>query len=515
MKKFIGFLLIVLFFAVTVTLLAAVIRGQVGNPIYHQTQEERNKKVGSPFESSGSTSRYALIEAIVEDKTFFFNEERARFSAPDIVEYNDKFFSIFTPGVSFFSMPFYVLGKYIGFPQLVTYLSTVLLSLINVTLVVFLARKLGAGLYSALLAGFIFIFATDALSYALTLTQHHLSVTLILLALLNIFGERTFLKNVWLGAIYGMGLLVDLPNGLMMFPIVVYALLKHLNFDKRADKTTISIKLKMVTLLVGLIPFLALFGWYNYQLTGSYTKIGQTIGRSEYFQPPEVREKYRLERENSDPFRPKLPFNTRDQLHNFNILLISNERGWIFYSPVVFIGILGLFLNHKKSQKKEFVIVATAVVLADFVIYSMFGAEGGWAFGPRYLIPAAAILSAAFGVAVERFRRNVFFIVAFIILLAYSLGVNTIGAMTTTQVPPKVEAVNLPNPIPYTYEYNLQLIDKNFTSSLIYNLYLFKFMSVREFLYAYYAIAITVIVGVYLFVLLENEKTEKLTGEKL
>ena len=78
MKKLNGFLLIVLFFATTVILLAAVVRGEAGNPVYHQAQEERSKKVGSPFESSGTTSRYALIEAMVEDKTFFFNESRAK-----------------------------------------------------------------------------------------------------------------------------------------------------------------------------------------------------------------------------------------------------------------------------------------------------------------------------------------------------------------------------------------------------------------------------------------------------
>ena len=146
----------------------------------------------------------------------------------------------------------------------------------------------------------------------------------------------------------------------------------------------------------------------------------------------------------------------------------------------------------------------------------MFGDPwGGWAFGPRYLIPAAAILSAATGLTISRFRRNIPFIITFIVLLAYSLGVNTIGAMTTTQVPPKVEAVNLPDPIPHTYEYNLQLIDKNFSSSLVYNLYLFKIMSVKDFLYGYYAIALIVMVCMYLFVLFEKEKTENLAGGKL
>lgn len=487
MKKFNRWLFMFSYCLITVGLLIAVIKGQAGNP--------RDKKVGSSFESSGSTSRYALVEAIVEDKTFFFNEDLARFSAPDIVEYNDQFFSIFTPGVSFFSLPFYVLGKFIGQPQLATFLSTMLLAVVNLILIVILVRKLGAGLYSALLAGFIFLFGTNAFSYSLTLTQHHLSVALILLALLNIFGKRTWLKNIWFGAIYGAGILVDIPNAIMMAPIGIYLIFQHY------QKTT---KLNIVGLVIGMLPFLALFGWYNHELTGSYTKIGQTIGRSDYFEPTEIREKSRQERARQDLYKPKFPFKTRDQLYNLNLLFISNERSWAYYSPIVLVGFIGLVLIYRNRRKRYLATVAAAVVFTDVVIYSMFGAEGGWAFGPRYLIPAAAILSAAIGVSLGKYRRHLWFIFIFLVLTAYSLGVNIIGAMTTTQIPPKVEAVNLANPIPYTYEYNLQLIEKNFTSSLIYNLYLSKILSVKEFIYIYYTLALATIVSLYLLVFMEK-----------
>ena len=505
MKKLYGLLFIVLFFTTALVLLAAVIRGQAGNPIYHQTQEERNKKVGSPFESTGSTSRYAMIEAMVEDQTFFLNEERAKFAAPDVVQYKGKLFSIFTPGVAFLGIPFYIIGKTIGFPQFITFLSTAILALINLCLVAQIAKKFGAGRYSAILSGFIFLFATSAVSYALTLTQHHLSTAIILLALISSMGKTTFLKNAWFGILFSAGLLVDIPNGIMMTPIGIYMLIKHFKkLEPEVNQIKFRIKLSFVAILIGMIPLLAVFGWYNHETTGSYTTIAQTIGRSDYFEPPEIREQNRLEKESQDAFDEKLPFDTRNQISEFYILLVSNQRGWLIYSPIILIGALGLYYVYKKEKTLATVIIS--VILSNIIVYSLFGGLGGWAFGPRYLIPAAAILSAAIGITVERFRRNVFFIVAFIILLAYSLGVNTIGAMTTTQVPPKVEAVNLPNPIPYTYEYNLQLIDKNLTSSLVYNLYLFKFMSVREFLYAYYAVVLTAIVSAYLFVLFGKEK---------
>lgn len=511
--KILKYLFIFIFCTLTLILVAVAIKGQKGNPIYHQTQSERNSSVGSPFESSGTSSRYALIEAIVEDRTFFFSKERARFSAPDFVEYNGKFFSIFTPGVSFLGIPFYLLGKSIGLPQLVTFLSTVMLAILNVILIVRLALKLGVTLYTALLSGFIFLFATNSLSYAHTLTQHHASATLILLALLNVFGTRTFLKNVWLGFIIGAALLVDIPNILMIFPVIFYVILKHFRIDKINDQLKFSLKLKIIGLLIGLAPLIGLFGWYNHQLTGSYTKIGQAIGRSDYFEPSDVREQNRLEKEDQDEIHKKFPLDTRDQLSEFYILLVSNQRGWLIYSPVILIGALGIYYLYK--NEKTLAIVITSAILSNIIIYSLFGGLGGWAFGPRYLIPSAAILSSVLGIAVEKFKRNIVFILIFTVFTAYSLAVNIIGAITTTQVPPKVEAVNLVTPIPYTYEYNLSLIQKNFSSSLIYNLYLSDKLTVKTFLWGYYGIALAVIVSLYLLISLEKLQKKKLPKENL
>src|SRR5579883_1248423 len=104
LKPYIQKKLIYLILFLCLIALAFFIKGQVGNPIYYQN--ELNTQVGGPFEVSNSTSRYALTEAIVTKHTFFLTPELARFSAPDVSYYNGKFFSLFTPGVSFFSIPF-------------------------------------------------------------------------------------------------------------------------------------------------------------------------------------------------------------------------------------------------------------------------------------------------------------------------------------------------------------------------------------------------------------------------
>src|SRR3989304_7035015 len=118
MKKNIITLIIFIFI---VLLLGFAVKGDKGDPIYYQTEKKTN--VGSPFESTNTNSRYALVEAIADYGIFFFTDEQAKFSSPDLVLYNGKYFSIFTPGVSFVAVPFYIVGKLLAIPQLFTFFS--------------------------------------------------------------------------------------------------------------------------------------------------------------------------------------------------------------------------------------------------------------------------------------------------------------------------------------------------------------------------------------------------------
>lgn len=70
-----------------------------------------------------------------------------------------------------------------------------------------------------------------------------------------------------------------------------------------------------------------------------------------------------------------------------------------------------------------------------------------------------------------RFKKKHWFTITVVILIIYSLGVNITGALTTNSVPPKSESENLREPIPYTYEYNLELLNEGFSSSLAYSLF--------------------------------------------
>jgi len=461
--------------------LALGVKGEKGNPIKHQTEHDRTTNVGSPFESSNSNSRYVLTEAIVTHGKLYFTDAQAQFAAPDIVYYYGKYFSIFTPGISFIGVPFYWVGKQIGLPQVLTFLSTTVLAVINGLLIVYIVRRYGGTMYHGILCGVIFLFATNALSYAYTFTQHHATTLVLLLMFLNVLHSPTLKNNVIFGILAGTGILFDIPNIFLMAPFVIYKLYQHISLSEYKDKILISFKLLFICLAFGLIPILAVFGWYNYQLTGSYTKIGQTIGRAKYPVANDAISQAKKSIQTSEENAPdplSFTFNTRRQLANFYILLISNERGIFYYSPILLVGVIGAIVSYRKKETRHFVVLASSVVLVNLLLYAMFvDPWGGWAFGPRYLIPASAFLSLFVYFSLQRFQRYVLFICIFTVLCIYSVWVQTLGAMTSAAIPPKVEAVNLLNPIPYTYEYNLHLASQNRSSSLLYNLFFYKYLS--------------------------------------
>src|SRR5205085_877722 len=109
-----------------------------------------------------------------------------------------------------------------------------------------------------------------------------------------------------------------------------------------------------------------------------------------------------------------------------------------------------LGLRSPNKEKRNITILILGTILINIVLYGMFDDPwGGWSFGPRYLLPAEALLVTCIGPVIQKYKQNWFFICVFLFLASYSVWVASLGALTTNAIPPKQEAMALVSPIPY------------------------------------------------------------------
>ncbi len=457
--------------ALVITLLLAILLlffTVKGTKKTYYDQSLYDTSMGSPFESSNNSSRYALTEAITNRLSFILTPEEAKFSSPDVAKKNNRYFSLFMPGVSVLGAPLFYIGKYLGFPQLTTYLLNGIISLVCLLFIVKISRKIGANKNWSIISGFLFIFSSNVWAYSLGYTQHLLTTLLVLIGLKIIQNKINVLNNLFLGVVFGAGLMVDLPNAIILLPIVIYQILRHFEVTYK----TFKINWKLLLLAVGVVPFIASFIGYNILTTGSPLSPAQFLGRtSDFFVTQEEINIYEASRT-----EPKtgisLPFKSRKQLQGLYILIVSNERGILYYSPVLILGLFGFYISSKNRGSLSFNQVTLGIIGLNLFVYAMFGDPwGGWSFGPRYMIPATAVIMIYFPFFFESKKYRVLKSILMVILASYSIYLSSLGALTTSMVPPKQEAIYFTNPIPYTPQLNKEFIETK-TSSLFYNLVL-------------------------------------------
>lgn len=477
-------LLLISVLTISFIILLLSVKGQAGSTIYYQSVSSRDTFLGGPFENSGSTSRFALVEAIVENGSFSFTPQQAAFASPDISAFNGKAFSLFAPGVSFAGVPLYVIGNFFGIPQLSTFLLNIFFGVLNIYLVYYLARKFGAGLYASLTAGFLSMFATNAYTYSLSLTQHTMTSSALLLAVALSAGSLKWYKPILLGAVTGAAIMVDVINGLFLAPVLLYVFVKHLSVSTTANKIRVSFNPAIFTFIAGILPFLAVFGYYNYMLTGSPTRLAQFIGNAKIETSgnfPQIQQN-KFAEENVKKI--SLPFESRRILNGVQVLLTSEERSWLYYSPVLLFGLLGFVSVYKKSSKKDQIAIIAGTIGVSVLAYAMFiDPWGGWAFGARYLIPSAMLTAIGIGLFLEKFKGNKMLIPVFVVAAIYSIYISTIGAYTTSTVPPRIEAETMVVPTSWGINYNYDLISKGENSSLIYHLFVESFATSMQHIY--------------------------------
>ena len=213
-------------------------------------------------------------------------------------------------------------------------------------------------------------YASFLFAYAGTYTGHVLSGVFALTGYIFLKKKRYILS----GIMVGLAMAVEFPVGVL---VPVWALLIYLNEKKFS---------KPVLFGLGLIPGMIIVLYYNYHLTGSITKTP-----------------YNFEVHQQKTDSQELGFNF-PTFQAFWGLVFSTYRGVLFYTPVL---ILLLFYVFKNGYENTFKVAKDKMklaggwiknyllmtVIAYLILYSSYYQwPGGWALGPRYLIPMVMIV---------------------------------------------------------------------------------------------------------------------------
>ena len=466
------------------------LKGLPGTPSPAELNSSLWKENG-PFELSPERGRYALLYSLAEEKSVYFSQDIARFATPDLGFHGGKYVSLFAPGLSFVVLPGYIIGKFFGASQLGTFASISLFALANFLLIIYLAKKMGAGTSSALLGALAFLFATPAFAYSVSLYQHHVSTLCILASLALIISGLNPVKSALIFLLCGASVVIDNPNFFMMAPIGIFVVYSF--FESTEDKNNLSLAinpLKLALIAVAFLPLL-LFGIYNKQAYGSALQLPGTVRSVQVIGPDgKPFDSPSLKQDGTPKAQEDKSavgfFKTRNLMNGLYTHLLSPDRGIAGFAPVILIGCIGIAVLILSGKSRTFANLMLSIVLANLLLYSMWGDPyGGWAFGSRYLIPAYALLAVGIASALESFPFRYFIVVAFLSLYSYGAYVNSAGALTSNANPPKIEVLALEavtgHEEKYTYERNLDYLKYNGSKSFVFRTFASKYLRAEDY----------------------------------
>lgn len=475
---------IFLFLFLAIVLILSV-RGNYGSPDSAEINSFAWKEEG-PFELSPERGRFALTYSMVEDNSFQFSKDLAKFASPDVAVTKDgKFASLFAPALSFITMPGYIIGKWINISQVGTFFVVALFGIVNVFLIRKIALFWGAHNTAATLGGLTFLFATPAFSYAVNLYQHHISTSIILTCIYLLLRFNGFLSSLIIFFLASLSLTLDYPNFFLLFPIGIVAFFRIFSAQSMRNKLKLSLNLpKLISIFAVILPLLFLL-WFNNASFGNPFQLSGTLETVKKLNPDDTNSSVlqgsqpNLERIRKEKTAVGF-FETRNLTNGLYLHFLSPDRGILFYAPVLFFAIAGIITVYRKKLSLMSLLLAVAGV--NILLYSMWGDPwGGWAFGSRYLIPSYAILSIFIALLFTYWRKRIWLLVIFLILFSYSAAVNTLGAITTSAIPPQVEVLNLEKLSGivqrYTYQRNWEFLLAGNSKSFVYQTFAKHYLS--------------------------------------
>ncbi|MEK7643427.1 MAG: hypothetical protein AAB372_03205 [Patescibacteria group bacterium] len=504
MKNVFAILFLIFFGAV---LYGLTLRGVYGNFASSEVKNNLDQTT-KPLELSPERGRYLLTVSLAENKSFALSKELADAAYPDVGYYEGRFYVYFAPGISLLALPFYLIGKSYQVAQVGAFSVISLFAILNLVFLFLIGRKiLNLSVALALLAALIFGFAASSWSYAITLYQHHVTTFFILSSFYAVWrykdaGRWSWFWGVYVWFCFGYGIAIDYPNALLIFPVIIYFFIVSVKYRLNDEGLKINARPTFFLTSVIFIMLIALHGYYNHQEFGSWKRLsGSLVGYKSIIEENIIQDDGGKEKLKELATRKSniVRFFAEEKLaRGFNVLMFSRDRGLFLYAPIFLLGILGLFMSAGRVNLELGILYS--LIGINVFLYSSWGDPwGGWAFGPRYLIPTMAVLS----LFIADFLSHASWkwtgrMTAFLFII-YSSAVSLMGALTTNAVPPKIEAD--PLGARYGIARAFEYFQKQESSSFLFNHYfVHQGISLEQYYYMILAL-VAMVFAVVLFIL--------------
>ncbi|MCX7919158.1 MAG: hypothetical protein N3A72_06025 [bacterium] len=349
------------------------------------------------------TTRMDFIYAVVDQGTLsidaYYHQPSKEYYTGDVAEYNGQHYSDKAPGLALLGIPVYAgfinLADIIGWhpsPLISRYIVTLFtVGLLSATLGVILYRFLAvfdANNQNRVMVVCAYAFGTIAFPYSTLFFSHIPAAVFCFLGFYLIFtkiryqpvevrnqmGEARKQQNrttsYWLlasGFFAGYALITEYPVGLIVFGLVVYLYLQR---KKIHD---------VILFLVPIFICLLIPAMINYLQFGTPFALGYQYEKLDEFRTGMSRGLFGI---------------TVPSLKTLYGITVHPFRGLFFWSPVLILSLFGFYhFYREKKFRNEFWLFLVIVVVFFLFNISYFAWWGGWATGPRHIIPILPFLS--------------------------------------------------------------------------------------------------------------------------
>ncbi len=496
-------------FLISLVLLTFTLRGQYGNFNLNNSSELINTQLIGQFESSHERATFAETISLIETHSFKLNKNLAIFSSPDVGFYKGNFFSLFPPGVSLLILPLYLLGRLYGLAQVFSYFTISISAVLCLLLLYKISRSIfKLSISVSLFISMIFIFASSAWSYSITIYQHLPTTFLMLLAFYSCwkFKNNSRFGGIWIILSWfsiGISIFLDYPNILLMVPILIYLLFTVFNIKRVDGKRRIVVNLTMIFGSLFFCLAISLYLLFSYQVYGKLFQFTNTIARYDINALKVSNSSIQTNSTNLVNTNNITSIFKEDRLvEGFYLLTISPEKGIFIFSPIFILIFFAFFKLKSVMVSEKWLLIA--IPLMNLWIYASFvDPWGGWAFGPRYLIPSMPFLAILVGIWVSSSGRKFLKKFLALVLFLVSSAIALMGALTTNLLPPKIEATYLK--IPYGLSVNWNALISNQSSSFIYNYFFSSQIPLFEYYLIVYGIVVfTILLVMFIIPIVEN-----------